>query len=370
MAIGINSEYNEEDSCEHPQPEEKKPDVNDQLAKLKKKIIRKPVKKIEENDNEEPPVKTEFKNFVSTRSTLLDLAISGNKSKFGGVPAGTIIEVFGPTSVGKSAILAELASEVKIKGGEVLFCDPEARLDREYTEIYGMKLEDSEYARPNTVEEMFDIIYNWKPKNPDKINLIAADSLAALSTELELDKGDKMGMKRAKCFSEGLRKTCRMIANNNWIIVCSNQERDGEMGVTTPGGKGIPYYATVRIRVTPGKPAKIEKDKKVGVKELTKVIGIKSICEIKKNSVDEPYRTANLSLVFNYGIDSIRDELQWYKEVTGDSKYSAFDGDYVRMDDAIGHIERNNLERRLKERTAKKWREIEDAFRTQRKKRF
>jgi RecA/RadA recombinase len=179
-----------------------------------------------------------------------------------------------------------------------------------------------------------------------------------------------MGMKRAKEFSEGLRKTCRLIANNNWLIVCSNQERESDFGVITPGGKGMPYYSTVRIRMTPDKPAKIEKEKKIGKKTLTKVIGIRTTCEVKKNSFDDPFRVSPISFIFNYGVDDIRDQLQWHKEVSGDEKYNVFDSEYATMEAAIKYIEDNNLEQRLKARTIKKWKEIEDAFRTERKKRF
>jgi recombination protein RecA len=307
---------------------------------------------------------------ISTRSTLLDLAISGGKTETGGLPGGILVEIHGQSSLGKTGLIAEIASEVKLKGGELLFCDPEGRLNIEYTEITGLKIEPEEYCRPNTVSELFNIIYTWKPKNPDAINMIAADSLAALSTELELEDGDKMGMRRAKEFSEGLRKTCRLIANNNWLIVCSNQERESQTGVVTPGGKGIPYYATVRIRLTPDKPAKIEKEKKIGKKTLTKVVGIRSLGETKKNSFDDPFRTCPISFVFNYGIDDIRDQLQWYKEVSGDDKYNVFDNEYSIMDAAVKHIEDNNFEQRLKSRTIKKWKEIEDAFKIPRKKRF
>ena len=152
---------------------------------------------------------------ISTGSSLLDLAISGGRIRGGGIPGGIIIEVFGPSGSGKTAILAELCASAQAKGGDICFLDPEARLDREYCLIYGLSLPDENYYRPDTVTEMFDLIWKWEPPSSGTINVIAADSLAALSTEMEMEDEDKMGMRRAKEFSEGLRKTCRLIANNN-----------------------------------------------------------------------------------------------------------------------------------------------------------
>ena len=186
---------------------------------------------------------------ISTGSTLLDLAISGGRIRGGGVPGGIIMEVFGPSGSGKTAILSELCASSQANGGEVCFLDPEARLDRQYCNIYGLSLPDKAYYRPDTVTEMFTFIEEWSPSSSDTINVIAADSLAALSTETEMEDRDKMGMRRAKEFSEGLRKTCRLIANKEWLIACSNQVREGVMGEVTPGGKGIPFYSSLRIRV-------------------------------------------------------------------------------------------------------------------------
>jgi hypothetical protein len=179
---------------------------------------------------------------------------------------------------------------------------------------------------------------------------------------------DKMGMKRAKEFSAGLRKTARMIKKNNWLIACTNQERGGPDGTTTPGGKGIPYYASLRIRVALDfRGSKIYKLRTVGNKKIEQLIGIKSICEIKKSSIDNPFRTAPIHIIFGVGIDDVRGNLQWYKEMTDSKKYHCIDRDWAVMDKAIKHIEENNLEGELRTKVIDLWDEIQEQFKPDRK---
>jgi recombination protein RecA len=313
--------------------------------------------------------KKEKQAFLSTGSTLLDLAISGGVSKYGGIPPGIIVEIFGPSSSGKTAILSEASAYAQARKGEIQFLDPEGRLIKEYSRIYGVSLNKDNYHRPDTVAEVFERIRSWKPSEKG-FNIIATDSLAALSTDLEMDGGDKMGMRRAKEFSEGLRKTCRMIVNNGWIILCSNQERESQGGsLVTPGGKGIPYYASLRIRIYPQyRNGKIEKKKKIRGKEHTKIIGIRSECKIMKSSIDDPLRTAPINVIFGYGIDDIRANLQWYKEAMGSKKYIAADNESATMDKSIKYIEKNRLQIELKNMVVDLWHEIEDSFDVKREK--
>lgn len=309
---------------------------------------------------------------LSTGSTLLDLCIAGKRCEDGGIPGGIILEVYGPPGSGKTAILSEICSSSQRKGGKVQFMDPEARLDSEYARIYGVKLEAENYSRPNTVSEVFGLVFGWEPDNPLKsdntsrfckaINVIATDSLAALSTDIELEKGDKMGMRRAKEFSEGLRKTARIIRNNNWVIACSNQVREGDYGETTPGGHAIPYYASLRIRV--GQVGKIERKAKLpSGKEVKKVIGIESECYVKKSTIDDPYRACSIFIEFGHGISDIMGNLQYIKDTYGNSMYECPDNKkYQGVDQAIIHVEELNLQTQLRQLTIKTWREIEEKF--------
>jgi RecA/RadA recombinase len=306
---------------------------------------------------------------------LLDLAISGGNTEEGGIPGGMFVEIFGPSGAGKTAILSEIAASTQNKGGAVRFCDPEARLDKEYSTIYGVSMSEDkfDYYRPDTVSSLFtDYLWPWQPPNPNVINMFASDSIAALSTDQEMDndEGDKMGMRRAKEFSEGLRKTCRLVANRQWLIVFSNQIRSKGTsgGTTTPGGMGVPFYASLRIQIKPSFP-RWEISKKAKLKsgvEVEQTIGVHSTCSIMKSSIDIPYREAPLSIIFGYGIDTIRDELQYYKDMTKGTSYDCFSKTYVSMQNAITYIEENNLQRDLKLRTIGLWREIQEQFKIQR----
>jgi len=271
---------------------------------------------------------------------------------------------------GKSALLVEIAGSAQRNGGEARFDDPEARLDKEYSKIYGFEMQKENYHRPDTVKEMFKGLWGWEPKDNTKINVSCEDSLAALSTEMEMEEEDKMGMKRAKDFSEGLRKTCRFIANNNWLIVCSNQERNGTNGVTTPGGQAIPYYSSLRMRIAPEfAGSKIDKTKTIGKAKLKKITGVLSKIKITKSSIDEPFRECNISIIFGYGIDDIRENLIYKKLYTDNSKFLCPDGkEFAFIDKAIEHIEENNLELALKEETINLWYEVQKMFDTNRKK--
>ena len=336
------------------------------MAKLKRRKIEEVTEKIKKDIEKDIEKKDEkIKQTLSTGSTLLDLIISGKRKRGGGIPGGYVLEIYGPSGSGKTAILAELSGSAQANGGEARFDDPEARLDKEYSKIYGFDLKKDNYHRPDTVKEMFAGLWDWEPKNKDAINVSCADSLAALSTEMEMDDEDKMGMKRAKDFSEGLRKTCRVIANNNWILACSNQERHGG----TPGGKAIPYYSSLRIRISPEYTGgKIEKNKKVYGVDVKKVTGIRCKCQIVKNSIDEPYGECNVSIVFGYGIDDIRENLIYTKQYTGSKKYICPDTkEWATINKAIEHIENFNLEDQLKEQTINLWYEIQEQLKIERK---
>jgi len=272
------------------------------------------------------------------------------------------LEIYGPYASGKTAILAEICASAQKRGGQVRFLDPEARLDQEYARIYGVNLPADDYYRPNTVSEVFGLIQEWKPENSEVINVVATDSLAALSTEMELDKGDKMGMRRAKEFSEGFRKTARLIANNHWVIACTNQVREGEYGETTPGGFAIPFYSSLRIRVA--QTGKIEHRVKLSSgKEVSKVVGIESLCYIRKSTVDDPFREAPIFIVFGYGIDDVRGNLQWMKDVSRESMYVCPNGRQRHsMESAIDHVEKEKLQEQLRDKVIDLWGSIEGQF--------
>ncbi|MFA7287366.1 MAG: hypothetical protein WC055_00655 [Melioribacteraceae bacterium] len=326
-------------------------------------------------DNIDAPVEVDVESIfdngtISTGSTLLDLEISGSRIRGGGIPSGVIVEIFGPSGAGKTSILAEICANAKAKGGDFKIADPEARLDAEYAKIYGLKIDKTRYFRPDTVPEMFSAVWDWEPK-PEKqgaISVFAGDSLAALSTSMELedDTGDKMGMRRAKEFSEWMRKTCRKIAGSNTIVVLTNQERESPTGVTTPGGKAIPYYASLRIRVSPQMSNKyIKSTKKVGSQTIEKKKGIRSKAQIKKSSIGDPHGECPYSIVFGYGLDDMRENLQYLKEVNGESKYVVGDQEFSSVEKAIIYAEQNDSQNEIKEKVIDRWEEIQASFVTE-----
>jgi len=335
-----------------------------ELSEEIKESILSPIKK---------PALVRFDKVISTGSTLLDLAISGTKVNGGGIPGGIVVEIFGPPGSGKTCILAEILGNAQRKGGDIHIDDPEARLDKEYAEIYGVELnKEKNYARPDTVTEMFKGIIEWEPKPEieDALCIRGEDSLAALSTNMEMEGEDKRGQRRAKEFSEGLRKTCRIIANKNWLIVCTNQIRTGDSGNnTTPGGFGIPFYSSLRIQINQAFPKwRLTKTESVGSKkDLEKVIGVRSTCKITKSTVDAPFRECDIYIVFNYGIHDIWGNLQWQKDMTGATRYMAVDKEFQSVEKAIKHIEENNLEIQLRENIINLWEEIENKFNIERK---
>lgn len=321
--------------------------------------------------------KGNFEKTISTGSTLLDLAIAGGRTREGGLPGGQLVEIFGPSQSGKSVLLSEIAGDVRRKGGEVRFSDPEARLNKQFAKLFDLNVDDIEYDRPNTIPEVFEPIRTWGPKPDGVIHGAFADSLAALSTDMEMEKeeGDKMGMRRAKEFSEQLRKTCRIIAEKNILVVCSNQVREnadaGPYGqkYSSPGGLAIGFYSSVRLRMIGSE--KLKKEGSFKGKKISKVVGIKTTVEVFKSSVWEPLHTAPLIIQFDYGIDDIRANLQYIKDFSGQPTYSLGDRKLSKsMEEAIAMVEEDQKEAELKEEVIELWNEIELKLRTRRKSKY
>jgi len=318
----------------------------------------------------------DFGTVISTGSTLLDLAISGGRIHGGGLPGGILVECFGPSGSGKTVLLSEIAGCVQRKGGDIMFADPEARLNKQFAAMFGLDLPEDSYTRPDTVIELFKSANDWEPTTFKRktINGIFADSLAALSTDMEMTKeeGDKMGMKRAKDFSEQLRKFCRVIAEKNYLMVCSNQVRvNADAGLygekyTTPGGVSIGFYSSLRLKFT--KPAKIKDKQKVVGKDVTRVIGVEVEIEVYKSSIWKPYHTAPVYILFDYGVDDIRANLQYVKDFTKNTAYTC-GGEKLdtSLEGSIKAIESAGLEEDLREEVIALWEQIERKFENERK---
>jgi recombination protein RecA len=317
-----------------------------------------------------------FEHVISTGSTLLDLAISGGIVRGGGLPGGILVEIFGPPSSGKTLLLCEIGGAIQRQGGELKIFDPEARLDKQYARMFDLHVTDENYETPDTVPEVFTPIRKWDV-DTNKINGVLADSLAALSTKMELSEdGDKYGMRRAKEFSEELRKTCRVIKKKNILIICSNQVRDNvgasqyEPKFRTTGGQGIPYYASLRLRCYGPQKIKKEKALKNG-KVVSRVIGVETQIEVVKSSIWKPFHTCVIPILFNYGVDSIRQNLQFLKEYTKSTSYIV-DGQKLSnsLDHACHSVETNNLQKVLRDEVIDLWTSIETSFEQERQPKY
>lgn len=336
------------------------------LAEQIKRSSSKKPKKQEQDGN------TEI--MISTGSTLLDLAISGGRIKGGGIPAGILVEVFGPSAAGKTVLLCEIAGAVQRKNGQIMFHDPEARLNKQFAQMFDLDVQKMDYATPNTIPEVFNAVRHWEvDTGKDRVHGVFADSLAALSTDLEMgsDDGDKMGMRRAKEFSEELRRTARILAERNLLMVCSNQVRESQEMYgpkqKSPGGLAIGFYSSLRLRLF--NPQKIFQTEKIAKKEVKRVVGIKTEVEVFKSSVWKPYRTAPLTILFDYGIDDIRENLQFIKDYTKNTVYTlGEDKLHNSMAESIEIIESEpRLIRQLREQVIDLWGEIEEKFSSERK---
>ena len=309
--------------------------------------------------------KGNFDSVISTGSTLLDLAISGGRVRGGGLPGGIFVEIYGPESTGKSALACEISGNIQHAGGTVMYDDPEGRIDSQYAMIYGVHLNKDNYRQSDTITEVFSPILEWTPEG-NAIHGIIIDSLAALSTKMEMEGEDKMGGRRGTEFSQELRKTCREVKKKNYLMVCTNQLRD-TFNIIGPkhassGGWAIRYYSSLRLETNLTKQNRyIIKKKTVRGKVHERVIGINIIVKVVKSSVWQPFLTAPVSIVFNYGIDDIRQNLQYVKDNNSFGFYS-LDGKKlaVGLEDAITMIEKDDsFIYQLKEETIDLWEEIE-----------
>jgi recombination protein RecA len=361
--------------------------VEEAVSEIKRVARRKPKK--DDSDDEDwvknPGVWT---NVISTGSTLLDLAISGGVVRGGGIPGGIILEIFGPESSGKTTIACEAVASAQAKGGECKILDPECRLTRAYCEKMGIKFNPSDYETPETVEEVFDfLIGRIVPKanklvrdfstawNPDRsnINVCMVDSIAALAGEMELNQGDAMGGNRPKQFSQGLRLSKTVFRRNNSILFLTNQLRDNMAGYgkrkTTATGNAVKFYSSVRIEL--GSITKLKKKKIINGREYEKVFGQLVEATIIKNSLDEPYRQAPIYIVYGYGVDDIRANLQFLKDngafdtiddsgkIKKATNYVVGSNSYKSIQEAIDAVEAENKEDEIREKVIDLWEEIQ-----------
>lgn len=258
-----------------------------------------------EGDDDAPTIVSEW---VSTGSTLLDLAISNRK--YGGLPVGRVTEITGLEQSGKSLLAAHVLANTQKAGGLGVFIDTENAVSTEFFEAIGLDLKKMMYVPLETMEDVFEtietIVEKVRASDKKRLVTIVVDSVAGASTKIEMEKDfDKDGYATAKALiiSKALRKITNLIGRERICLVFTNQLRQKLNAPafsdpwTTPGGKGLPFHASVRLRLNSIGAIKGTRNGK------EEVIGVRVKVKVVKNRVGPPLRECEYEVYFDSGID-------------------------------------------------------------------